>query len=97
MKEIILKFDGIPGSNIFRLEFGNVLFSEVSNGVDGCYFTNKGMETDEMGIPYYTQSFVIGFDDLVDYLPGRVVKLRIPPYPRNFRKLKRKFFFLKIA
>ena len=29
-----------------------------------------GMETDEIGIPYYTQSFVIGFDDLVEHIPG---------------------------
>ena len=28
------------------------------------------METDDMGIPFYNQKFVIGFDDLLDYKPN---------------------------
>ena len=47
-----------------------MIFANVQNGTKGCYFTNVGMDPDELGIPYYTQKFIIGFDDLVDYLPG---------------------------
>lgn len=59
-----------------------VEFNGIVNGTDGCYFTNKGLEIDEDGIPFYTQKFVIGYDDLVEVYPtGGIV---IKRYGKNF-------------
>merc|ERR1719262_176272 len=49
---------------------GDVIFENVQNGVNNCSFTNMGMETASSGIPYFTQKMVVGYDDLVDFLPN---------------------------
>jgi len=47
-----------------------VYFNDIKNGAGGCSFTNLGMEVDEDGVPFYTQKFVVGYDDLVDTMTG---------------------------
>lgn len=55
---------------------GHVYFNGIKSEVGGCEFTNLGIETDTIGVPVYTQKFVIGYDDLVDLFGDMMVVKR---------------------
>merc|ERR1719334_732288 len=65
-----LIFDETECRGVEDPETGLVKFDGVKNGENDCYFTNIGLDVDEIEVPYYVQKFVIGYDDLVDFKPN---------------------------
>merc|ERR1711868_149796 len=51
-------------SNCYGIEGPNKTTFSVVNSTT-CPFTNRGMHYDDMGIPFFVQSVVFGYDDLV--------------------------------
>lgn len=51
------------------VSMGITQFLNVQNGQNNCYFTNLGLSVEEDGA-YYTQKFVVGYDDLTDFTPN---------------------------
>jgi len=65
-----LIFDKVDCRGVVDPIDGVVRFTDVQNGQNDCFFTNMGLDVDEIEVPYYIQKFVIGYDDLVDWKPS---------------------------